>query len=101
MRIIVMLNPPNKYGTKTAYTKFRKALSADGFILIGPELFMRTTTNRKSAETHIRRLQNEHPDTGTIRILTLTERQFRLIKNLTGSIDHQEQDVGSNCIVRL
>jgi len=38
MRILVILNPTNKRGTKTAYTSFRKTLLSDGFILWGPEL---------------------------------------------------------------
>ena len=101
MRILVMLNPTNKRGTKTAYTNFRKALTADGFILWGPELFMRVMTTRKSVETHLRRIQNEHPETGNIRVLTLTERQFQSIKNLTEVLDHQEMDVGANSVVML
>lgn len=101
MRMIVMLNPTNKRGTKTAYTNFRKTLLADGFILWGPELYMRVVTTRKSAETHLCRLENAHPETGTIRVMTLTERQFWSMKALTEAFDHQEQDVGAKSIVML
>ncbi len=31
MRVIVMLKPTNKYGTKMEYSKFRKYLSQEGF----------------------------------------------------------------------
>lgn len=101
MRMIVMLNPTNKHGTKTAYTNFRKALLADGFILWGPELYMRVVATRKSAVTHLCRLENAHPETGSIRVITLTERQFRSMKTLTETIDYQEQDVGANSIIML
>jgi CRISPR/Cas system-associated protein endoribonuclease Cas2 len=50
MRILVMLNPTNKYGTKMAYTELRKFLIKDGYLRIGQELFMRITPNRKTAE---------------------------------------------------
>lgn len=96
-----MLNPTNKRGTKTAYTEFRKLLISDGFILWGPELYMRVVTSRKSADTHIRRLKERHPSTGTIRILRLTERQFASIIDLTETEDFQERIVGSNEIVMI
>jgi CRISPR-associated protein Cas2 len=99
MRILVMLNPTNKRGTKTAYTAFRKFLASDGYVLWGPEIYMRVVTNRKSADTHIRRLQNNHPDTGLIRILRLTEKQFSSIWNLTDTVDYQEEYVGANEII--
>ena len=51
MRILVMLNPTNKKGTKTAYTASRKFLASDGYVLWGPEIYMRVVTNRKSADT--------------------------------------------------
>ena len=34
MRILVLLNPPNRYGTKGAYTNLRKFLESDGYIKI-------------------------------------------------------------------
>ena len=52
MRILVMLNPTNKHGTKTAYTTFRKFLLSDGYVLLGPELYMRVVTSKK-ARKHI------------------------------------------------
>ena len=100
MRILVMLNPTNKRGTKTAYTAFRKFLASDGYVLWGPEIYMRVVTNRKSADTHIRRLQATHPDTGMIfRVLRLTEKQFSSMLSLTETIDCQEEIVGAKEIV--
>ncbi len=101
MRILVMLNPTNKKGTKTAYTAFRKFLASDGYVLWGPEIYMRVVTNRKSADTHIRRLQATHPDTGMIRVLRLTEKQFSSMLSLTETIDFQEEIVGAKEIVQV
>lgn len=101
MRLIVILNPTNKRGTKTAYTEFRKLLLADGFLQWGQEIYMRVVTGRKSAETHIQRLKERHPCTGTIRILRLTEKQFSAIYNLTEMEDIQEKVVGANEIIMI
>lgn len=86
-----MLSPTNKRGTKTAYIAFRKFLVSDGYVLWEPEIYMRVVTNKKSADTHIRRLQNSHPDTGLIRVLRLIEKQFSSIWNLTETFDFQEE----------
>lgn len=101
MRILVMLNPTNKHGTKSAYTAFRKFLLSDGYILFGPELYMRVVTDRKSAEKHIRRMEGIHPLTGSIRVLKLTERQFHSMHVLTVDPDPQELLIGTNEIVML
>ena len=74
MRILVFLHPTNKRGTKAAYTKLRKFLFADGYLMLQPEVFMRIGTNRKGIEKHLRRIQEYNPGTGVIRILKLTER---------------------------
>ena len=101
MRIIVVLHPTNKRGTKSAYTKFRRALLADGFILMAPEIFMRITTNRKSAKVHVNRISEVVPDTGVIRVLLLTEKQYKNIIYLVGAPSYQEQTVGEYCRVCL
>lgn len=101
MRILVMLNPTNKRGTKAAYTVFRKFLMSDGYVLLGPELYMRVVTNRKSADTHLRKMMENHPDTGMIRVLRLTEKQYSSILNLTETIDIQESIVGANEIIMV
>ena len=91
MRIIVILTPTNKYGTKMAYTALRKFLISDGYERIAPEVFMRITTGRKGNEKHLRRLSDFSPGTGTVRILTLTEKQYNNIIYLTGEPDEQEK----------
>lgn len=55
MRILVMLDPTNKRGTKKTYTDLRNFLVSDGYLCIGTELYMRITPSRKTAEKHLRR----------------------------------------------
>lgn len=101
MRILVMLKPTNLRGTKMSYTKFRKFLLSDGYTMIGQELYMRVTTNRKSVEKHIRRMEEYNPNTGIIRVLKLTEKQFNRMVYLTGEQDYQEKVVGTKCHIQL
>lgn len=88
MRILVILSPTNKWGTKTEYTILRKFLLRDGYLRIAPEVFMRITPTRRTSEKHFRRLEEYAPKSGTVRILRLTEKQY-------------ENIVGRNCHIML
>ena len=101
MRILAILSPTDKWGTKTEYTKLRRFLYRDGYIRIAPEVYMRIVTDRKATEKHYRRITEYAPKTGTVRLLRLTEKQFSNIYMLTGKMDYQEKTVGSNCHIML
>ena len=101
MRLLVILSPTNKWGTKTAYTALRSFLIKDGYLRIAPEVFVRITENRKAAEKHYRRIEAYAPKSGTVRILRLTEKQYASIYMLTGEPDPQEILVGSNSQIML
>lgn len=101
MRIMILLDPTNKYGTKTAYTKFRKFLEQDGYFKIQPLVYCRVVCNRKNAEKHIKRFEGKVPNTGNIRMLILSERQYGEMIYLTGEADYQEKVVGSKDMIFL
>jgi len=101
MRIIVILSPTNKRGTKMDYTKLRKFLIADGYLRIAEDVFMRVTTNRKGAEKHLRRLEEYAPKSGCVRVFKMTEKQYENIWMLAGGADYQERVVGKNGHVML
>ncbi|WP_413568372.1 CRISPR-associated endonuclease Cas2 [Absicoccus porci] len=57
MRVIVMLKPTNKYGTKMEYSKFRKYLSQEGFLLVQSEVYIKTVSSRKLANRQITKMR--------------------------------------------
>ena len=101
MRMLVLLQPTNKRGTKMAYTAFRKWLHDDGFVMIAPELYMRVAANRKAVLKHRRRMADKLPPSGRITTITLTERQWASIDYLVGDKSYQETVIGSNCHIML
>lgn len=101
MRLLVILSPTDKWGTKTEYTKLRKFLQKDGYIRIAPEVFMRVVQNRKASEKHYRRIEEYAPKTGVVRLLRLTEKQYDKIYMVTGEPDYQEKTVGTNCHIMV
>ena len=97
MRLLAILSPTGKWGTKGEYTKLRKFLQKDGYIRIAPEVYMRIVQNRKASEKHYRRIDEVAPKTGEVRFLRLTEKQYKHIYMVTGKSDYQENTVGANC----
>ena len=97
MRLLAILSPTGKWGTKTEYSKLRKFLVKDGYIRIASEVYMRVVQNRKASEKHYRRIQEFAPKTRTVRLLRLTEKQYQNIYMVTGEMDYQEKTIGANC----
>ena len=101
MKIVVLLNPTNVRGTKTAYTKFRKLLLQEGFLMVQAEVYLKTTTSRKSADRQILKLSCNAPKTGTIIAYKLTETQYNNVLYITGEKSKQETIVGANRIIQI
>lgn len=101
MRIIVLLKSTNKHGTKMEYTELRKFLFRDGYLLLQPEVFMRVTDTRKSCIKHQNRIKAVLPSTGTVRMLILTENQFKDCVLFHDEVDYQEVKVGAKDLVIL
>ena len=96
MRLFVILSPTNVWGTKTEYTELRNFLIKDGYLRIAPEVFMRIVQNRKTSLKHYKRIKEHAPKTGTVRLLRMTENQYKTTYYVTGKKDYQEKTVGNN-----
>ncbi len=101
MRLIAILSPTGKWGTKTEYTKLRNFLQKDGYLRIAPEVYMRIVQNRKTAEKHYCRISEYAPKTGTVRLFRMTEKQYNSAYWVTGEPDFQEKTVGVNCNIQV
>ena len=93
MRLLVILSPTDRWGTKTEYTRLRKFLHKDGYL--------RIVQNRKASEKHYRRIEEYTPKTGIVRLLRLTEKQYNNIYMVAGEPDYQEKVVGTNSHIML
>ncbi len=68
MRILVLLNPPNRHGTKIAYSELREFLVNDGYLKLQQDVFMRVEDSKKSCVKHQNRIKSFLPPTGEVRI---------------------------------
>lgn len=86
MRLLVFFDLPvkTKEERKQA-TDFRKFLIDDGYYMIQFSLYGRICGTIENAEQHEQKLYYHLPKSGSIRCLTVTEKQYASIKVLLGN----------------
>src|SRR5574337_117566 len=77
MRMLVFFDLPVVTKTdRRAYTVFRRFLLNDGYDMIQFSVYGRILNGDDAAEKHMQRLLNNLPPEGSVRVLTVTEKQF-------------------------
>lgn len=92
MRTIILFDLPTetKQNRRDA-TRFRNYLLDDGFDMLQYSVYTRICPDRDNAETHLSRIRQAAPKSGSIRMLMLTENQFTNMKIITGEKTSQEK----------
>ncbi len=85
MWLFVMFDLPVETKTqRKAATDFRKKLLKDGFSMLQFSIYIRHCPSLESGTVHIYRVEKNLPPDGKVSILTVTDKQFGLIKNFWG-----------------
>lgn len=100
MRMMVFFDLPTvTKSEKRAYTQFRRFLLNDGYDMIQFSIYGRILNGNDAEEKHMKRLLVNLPPEGSIRVLTVTEKQYAGMKLLVGMPLFQEKRVNANQIV--
>lgn len=100
MRMMVFFDLPMvTRGERRAYTQFRRFLLNDGYDMIQFSVYGRILNGGDAEEKHMKRLLANLPSEGSIRVLTVTEKQYASMKLLVGLPLFQEKQVSANQIV--
>jgi CRISPR-associated protein Cas2 len=96
MRMLVFFDlPVVTRAERRAYTQFRRFLLNDGFDMIQFSVYGRILNGRDAEEKHMQRVVANLPPEGSVRVLTVTEKQFASMKLLVGLPLFQEKQVGA------
>ncbi len=97
MRLIVLFDlPVVTKADRRAYTLFRRFLINDGYDMIQFSVYGRILNGSDALEKHYKRLIDNLPSEGSIRCLSVTEKQFASMKLLVGMPLFQEKAVKVN-----
>jgi CRISPR-associated protein Cas2 len=81
---------------RRAYAQFRRFLLNDGFDMIQFSVYGRILNGNDAQDKHLKRLIANLPPEGSVRLLTVTEKQFASMQLLVGLPLFQEKAVTAN-----
>lgn len=94
MRLLVFFDlPVVTRAERRAYTVFRRFLINDGYDMIQFSVYGRIVNGSDALEKHMKRLMDNLPPDGSVRCLSVTEKQFARMKLLVGMPLFQEKTV--------
>lgn len=101
MRIIVFFDLPTltKSDRKNA-SRFRNFLVKDGFIMLQLSVYSRICKGQDAVDKHIKRLKCLIPKEGSVRLLTVTEKQYASMEVLVGTLK-KEENLGEKQLLLL
>jgi CRISPR-associated protein Cas2 len=100
MRMMVFFDlPVVSKQDRRAYTLFRRFLLNDGYDMIQYSIYGRILNGNDAEEKHMKRLLANLPPEGSVRVLTVTEKQFASMKLLVGMPLFQEKKVNASQIL--
>lgn len=102
MRIVLFFDLPTKTEKdKKQYQQFKKFLNQDGYLMMQYSVYSRFCRNYAAIDKHLKRLENNKPKVGDVRILTITEKQYHSMIFLTGELREYEKCLTNNPIVEI
>ena len=83
------------------YTRFRKYLIKQGYIMLQFSVYCKLFANREALVNHVEILKINVPANGQVRVMMVTERQYNKMQLLSGSITVQEKKVSADTFIKL
>lgn len=85
MRMIVFFDlPVTEKAAQKAATKFRNFLINDGYLMVQYSVYSRVCNGYDAVKMHEKRLKQHLPPNGSVRLLTITEKQYESMQILLG-----------------
>lgn len=87
MWVLAMFDlPTDTKDARRQYAQFRKALVKDGFEMMQYSVYARYCPSRENARVHKRRIQQNLPPDGEVRVLQLTDKQYEKMQVFWGKM---------------
>lgn len=102
MRIIVFFDlPVVSKSQRRTYSRFRKSLINMGFDMLQFSVYARTTRNNDDAKKYVGMVNASKPPEGSVRVLTITEKQYASMILLVGERTATEDFLQTKEILEL
>jgi CRISPR-associated protein Cas2 len=100
MRVVVFFDLPVLTKKEIRqYTKFRKYLVSQGFVMVQKSVYSKIALNGSSAGTVLDNLRKNSPNSGVVQVLIVTEKQYQSIEFLVGEAQKETVDTQQRLVV--
>ena len=100
MRVIVFFDLPVQTKTELRqYSKFRKYLIGQGFIMMQKSVYSKLTLNGSSSDTVVANLKKNLPKSGLVQALIVTEKQYQNIEFMVGEGQKETVDTQQRLVI--
>lgn len=85
MRVITFFDlPVDTSAHRREYTRFRKFLIKNGFVMMQQSVYVKLAINQNAAKSICDSVRKNKPSSGIVQLLTITEKQFQKMEFLCG-----------------
>lgn len=100
MRMLVMFDLPTETAEdRRNYRKFHKTLIKNGFFMMQESIYTRMVLNQSVQHAVLDVVRKNKPPTGTVQILTVTEKQFSQIEIIVGEYKSEVIDSDERLVI--
>ena len=96
MRLLLLFDLPNiESYEKKEYTRFRKCLLRNGYTMMQFSVYVKCVNTQTKIDQEVQKLKKFIPHNGNIRIISITEAQYRNMYMLLGN--KKINEIYNNC----
>lgn len=100
MRILLFFDlPTDTAKDRKIYSKFRKLLINEGFIMMQESVYTKLALNNSVVNSVKDKINKNKPPKGIVQLLTITEKQFNSIEYIVGKKDIDVMDNTERMII--
>ena len=100
MRIIVMFDlPVTTASNRREYTRFRKYLIKNGFLMMQESVYCKLAQNSTAADLIVQNVKKNKPISGLVQTLRITEKQFSRMEYIVGEKTNEVLDSDERIVI--
>ena len=100
MRVLVLFDLPMVTAQeRKIYTKFRKYLIKNGFLMMQESVYCKMALNQSAANSIMDGVKKNSPGDGIIQMLTITEKQYNKMEFICGEVKRQILDTDERPVI--
>ena len=100
MRVIVFFDMPTESAfDRREYSRFRKYLIKNGFMMMQESVYIKLTLNQTAAKLLVDSIKRSKPSVGLVQVLVITEKQFQRIETITGEPNRTVLDSDDGVVI--